>query len=276
MIEPKLLSECGSVYVIDDTPDNRYQIEIDSGDYLVVCAGVTSDKRMAKFSHANMAASNRDIFEFKHYRSNGGKYWTARAGVNFYFVIPRSAITILPEKGYSYIRAEINGVKVHFSVSGGTQNGWTDWLHINASIMINHGMRDLKKIAEVAVRNTIFEPIVLKVMDASEEMRWKRLAASSSKGLVDEVVKMVEDGKKPIVKFLDGYREREGNVVRVERRRRKVAIPPMHDYQSSYRWEYTGAVKRFITLIDWRCSDVSVRMNQIDWQATAEANGLTI
>lgn len=42
MTEPKLLSECGTKLVVDDTEGERYEVEIDPGDFLVVRAGATN------------------------------------------------------------------------------------------------------------------------------------------------------------------------------------------------------------------------------------------
>ncbi len=129
MTEPKLLSECGARLVVDDTEGERYEIEIEPGDFLMVKAGATADKATAHFKHPNVAVTARTIHEFKHYRRNGSKFWTARAGVDHYFVIPRTAIKMLPKKGYSFIPAEINGVRVSFNVSGGGDGRvWTDYL----------------------------------------------------------------------------------------------------------------------------------------------------
>ena len=274
MTESKLLSECGSVLVIDDRPGEQYQVEIEPGDYLVIRAGVSSGKASAKFSHPNVAASARTVHEFKHYRRTGSKFWTARAGVDFYFVIPRSVIKMLPEKGYSYIPAEINGVKVRFNVSGGTSNGWTDWLTTSTTISVGHGMRNLKKLAEVAVRNSPFEPIVPKTLDASEEADWQRLTARLSKGLVEKIAELAEEGKSPVVKLRPGYSMKEGKVVEVYRRRKKVSIEPKPGYEKAWKIEYTGAVKGLIVTVDGEWGRTRVKVGQIDWASTAEANGI--
>jgi hypothetical protein len=242
--------------------------------YLVIMAVVAAGKAAAKFNHPNVAASARRVHGFKHYRRSGSKFWTVRAGVDFYFVIPRSAIKMLPEKGHSYVPAEINGVKVRFNVSGGTSNGWTDFLHTSTTISVGHGIRDLKKLAEVAVRNSEFEPIVPKTLDADQEADWQRLTARLSKGLVEKIAKLAEEGKSPVVKLLSGYSVTEGKVVEVYRRAKKVNIEPKPGYEKAWRIEYTGAVKGLIVTLDGEWGRTRVKVGQIDWASTAEANGI--
>jgi len=273
MTEPKLLSECGTLLVVDGTPGEQYQVEIEPGDYLVIRAGASVGKPSARFGHPNVAASGRSVHEFRHYRQ-GGKFWTARAGVDFYFVVPRTAIKMLPEKGHSYVPAEINGVRVRFNVSGGTANGWTDWLHTCTEISVNHPVRDLKKIAEVSVRNSPFEPVVVKPLEEGEDRRWRQIAARLSSGLIEKIAKMAEEGKSPVVKFLSGYKVSEGRLVEVERRAKKIMLPHGDECLKKWRVEYTGAVKHLILNIEGEWGRVRAKMGQVDWDATAAANGL--
>lgn len=269
MTEPKLLSECGPILTVDGTAGEQYQIEIEPGDFLVVRAGASVNKPSVRFAHPNVAASVKTIHEFKHYRKGGGKFWTAKAGRDFYFVIPRSAVKMLPEKGFSYIPAEINGVKVKFNVSGGTKNGWTDWLNTCVTISVNHKVRDLNKLAEVALNPSPLGAITPKELEADREVEWQRLAARATKGLVEKIAKMTEEGKKPVVKLLPGYEDKEGTAVEVIRRPKKVTLT-----ETSYRIEYTGAVKSILMGISGHWGKVRVKVGQIDWAATAAANGI--
>jgi hypothetical protein len=276
MTEPKLLSDCGTMLVLDDNPADRYQVEIDPGDFLVIRTGATAGKAAFHFDHPNMAAKAKTIFEFKHYRKNGSKFWTARAGMEFYFVIPRSAVTMLPEKGHSYVPAMINGVKVQFNVSGGTANGWTDWLHMNTEISVNHPVRDLKKLAAVAVRGSIMEPVVPKALEPEREARWSRLAARVSKGLIEKVVKLAEDGKKPVVKLLPGYSETEGVLIEVSRRAKQITMPTTPGSLRTYRIEYIGSVRSLFLEIPGNWGRTRVKLNQVDWAATAAGNSIAV
>ena len=278
MTEPKLLSECGHRLIVDDTEGDRYEIDIEPGDFLVVRAGATMDKATARFTHPNIVVTARTIHNFKHYRKNGSKFWTSRAGVDHCFVIPRTAIKLLPQKGYSWIPAEINGVKVAFNVSGGGDGKvWTDYLRAYTCISVNHRLKDMTKLAEVAVRNSPMEPIQVKPMDADQEAYWQRLAARVSKGLIEKVAKLVEDGKKPIVKLLPGYsieQQTEGVLVSVGRRAKKIMLPHGDECLKKWKVEYTGAVKEL--MIELSVCKGRVKVGQVDWAETAAANGITM
>ena len=275
MTEPKLLSECGTTMVVDSTEGNQYQVAIEPGDYLVVCAGATVGKASANFKHPNVAASGKVVHEFKHYHKSGRKSWSARAGMDFIFVIPRSAIKMLPEKGYSYVPAEINGVKVRFNVGGGTANGWTDWLRTTTKIGVNHKVSDLKKLADVAVRNSPMEPMVMTPLDADRETEWNRLAARASKNLVEKIAKLAEEGKRPMVKLMPGFNEKEGLSVSVIRRRKRVNLPPSPEGWKRWKNVFNaGAVKSIIICLPGTSCNIRVKVGQIDWAATAAANGV--
>ena len=135
---------------IDLAPD--YHIDIAPGDHLIIRAGVTLNKPAAAgFSHSNLIQRAETLHWFKRQLPQGGKRWWSRAGVDFFFAIPKAQIAVSEQPGYSYVHAEIGGVPVTFNVSGGTENGWTDWVRENVSIGINHPIRDLKRIADAAI-----------------------------------------------------------------------------------------------------------------------------
>ena len=83
--------------------EEGYQVELPPGDHLIVVAGAHLGKPAYDFDHPNIAAKKSELFEFKHYRKGGSKFWTSKAGISFYFVIPKAQIELLPEKGYSYV-----------------------------------------------------------------------------------------------------------------------------------------------------------------------------
>ena len=134
--------------VLDLLPD--YHVEIPPGDCLIIQAGVSIGRPAARFTHPNIIAQADVVHWFKRYTRNG-KRWSSRAGRNFYFAVPKEHIAISEKPGHSYVDGTINGVAVTFNVSGGTHNGWTDWIRETVSISVNHPRRDLLKIAEVAL-----------------------------------------------------------------------------------------------------------------------------
>lgn len=258
--------------LLDDK--DRYTIKIAKGDYLVVTMGFKVDKAGAKFTHPNIALTNKTIHHFKHYRGRGGKFWTSHAGINHTFVIPKDKITILPEKGYSYIKAIINGVYVTFNVSGGTNNGWTDYLNENTHTSVNHKLSDLKKIAEIAVRNSPIEPLKTTPLDNSEEMEWNKLQARSNKTLKNTIYKMIDEKKKPIICLnsglqFNGYHSGKGMEVR--RQNKRVVTPD----GNGIVFEPIGAVKTVVVSASGsQYNLVRLTNRQIDWEKTAKENGL--
>lgn len=262
----KLLSEVSGVFEVD----SEYKVEVEKGDYLVVEVGFKSSKAGAKFQHPNIAATQKRIFNYKHYRQGGGKFWTSQAGVSRYLVIPRSAVTLLPEKGYSYVAAMINGVRVDFNVSGMGAGGWTDFLRTQTQISTNHKLEDFKKLCEVAVRGTPMEPLSLKAMEPGDEAEWERLAAKANSDVKAELYGMVSKGLKPVVKLMSGYffdGKSEGQAVGLER---------------SYRWKDLGDGRRDMlddgrvksVILDAGGYRVRAKVGNVDWAATAKANGI--
>ena len=280
MTESKVLSDCGTCLVLDDTKDNRYEIEIAEGDYLFIEVGNKVNTPSANFSHPNICATRKKIYEFKHYRNNGGKFWTRSAGLSFYFIIPKTAIKILPEKGYSYIKAEINGVKVSFNVSGGGGSGvWTDYLGNSTQISVGHKLADLKKLAEVAIRNPELESkIKFEKLDENELKRWSELKISSDSKLKETIGKLVEEGLKPVIQLGDRWSycgRKQGIGVSVNRRCKKTNVEKMENGTTHYNLEWIGALRNItIALGDSAYERCRLKLSQIDWSETAKLNHL--
>lgn len=271
--EPKMLSDCGTCLVMDDSINNRYQISIASGDYILVTAGAKVHTPASKFNHPNVIASVKKVFEFKHYRASGSKFWTSCAGIEHIFLVPKTAIKMLPEKGYSYIPVEINGVKTIFNVSGGTANGWTDFLNSKSQIKVGHPLRDLKKIAEVSVRNVEIEKDLKFETSKDELARWNRLVVEKNPELKRIIAKMIDDKKCPKIVLLSGYSyQGDTELYGVKTDRQAVRIPID---KNKYRIEWTGKLKKIITSTYANGDgpfNVRVKLSQIDWEATAKVN----
>ena len=254
-MEAKLLSECGKEYVFPVEKDSGYRVEIEPGEYLVIEVGCDIGKSTAKFTHPNIALSVPKVYGFKHYRHGGSKFWTHRAGLSHYFVIPRSVVKLLPEKGYSYVPAEINGVRVSFNVTGGAgfdgPGIWTDWLKTHTQISVGHKLADLKRIAEVAVRGTSMEPIAVEPMNGVEDYGWKKMVAE--KMIKAKILEAVKTGKAPVI-YLNAGLDYSGMT-----NGKGIELHP---------WK-----KRAI-ILDMDCHRVSVKHNQIDWYRTAKVFGL--
>ena len=171
---PTLL-ECGTRY--DLAPD--YHIEFDARPFLILEAGAFPGAGAARFQHPGIWATRCRIFEFKTYLPRGGKRWHSRAGISHFFVVPKDRIRLVLDKGYSYVPVEINGTRTRLNVSGGTQNGWTDFVRASACISVGHPVRDLHRIAEVAVPGERYGLQPPPEMDPERRPLFVRLAAAA-------------------------------------------------------------------------------------------------
>jgi len=154
-----------------------YTILLPRGDNLLLYAPVEYGGSAARFNHPNIIAIQRRILEYKHYRSNGSKFWTSKAGIYFYFLIPKSKIELTEVEGsYSYIHINIGGEDFTLSISGWT-NGkmWTDIVGQGSSLCVIKSKRKLRILAD----NAIIEPIDLNIreMDENEGQRYTALCA---------------------------------------------------------------------------------------------------
>jgi hypothetical protein len=133
--------------------EEGYEVRLPPGDHLVVIAGAHWGEPGCRFDHPGVVAKKSRVFEFKHYRRGGGKFWTSKAGIDFYFVIPKAQIELLPEKGYSYVSVSIRGRKCHLNVSGGAADGrWTDSVRRVAHAGCGWSLAALGLLGTVAVR----------------------------------------------------------------------------------------------------------------------------
>jgi hypothetical protein len=122
--------------------NDRYHILFAPEPYLILGVGLVN----REFNHPSMVAKKTDVFEFKHYRKSGSKFWTAKPGVEHYFVVPKERIEVSLEEGGN-VHTIIGGQKVVLNVSGGTMNGWEDWVSRTPHTLVNLPVKTLKAIA---------------------------------------------------------------------------------------------------------------------------------
>jgi hypothetical protein len=127
-----------------------YKVELPPGDHLIVVAGANMGESAYDFDHPNIVAKISELFEFKHYRESGSKFWTSKPGISFYLVIPKAQIELLPEKGYSYVPVLIQGRKCFLNVSG-VGSSWTDYVRRIANIGCGWTRERPKSLAGTAV-----------------------------------------------------------------------------------------------------------------------------
>jgi hypothetical protein len=142
--------------------NDKYVIIVEETEHFVFEVGFTEGHPSATFTHPNIARTASRVLEFKHYRGDGSKYWTRENGGSHFFVVPRSAVEVLPEETNSYPKVTVNGVMIQLNTSGGTnKNGWADWITAHPSTLVNLPITSLKALAKAAVRGTKHEPIKL-------------------------------------------------------------------------------------------------------------------
>ena len=145
--------KCETFKVAED-----YQIHVELGPHFLIQVPCLATNAGAKFTHPNIA---RTVAKDLYFKYDNPKRWATKAGVSHFFAVPRKYVKIdTTEKGYSYVKATINGEAVTLNVSGGTGNpGWADFVPLETSTLVNLPMKTLKAIAEVSVRGTDFEPV---------------------------------------------------------------------------------------------------------------------
>jgi hypothetical protein len=80
----------------------------------------------------------------------GTKFWTSRLGRDFYFIVPKTEIKLIRDKGYSWVPVVVNGMKFSLNVSGGGAAQWVDSIRICCHTHCGWTKANLKKLAEVS------------------------------------------------------------------------------------------------------------------------------
>jgi len=148
-MEPINLASVGERFAVND----NYFIKFPPEPYLVITVGTKFGTAAYDFDHPNVIAKADKLLEFKHSAKNGRKLWTSHAGRDFAFVVNKLNITLIPEKGYSYVKIKIGDETIHLSVSGGTfpSGCWTDNVYQGAGVGVTSRLKLLKALAHAAM-----------------------------------------------------------------------------------------------------------------------------
>jgi hypothetical protein len=253
------LDKAGTRICIDET--DKYFVNFPDTPYLVVTAGVLASSAPAKFDHPNILSRQSRLFEFKHYRQGGSKFWTSKAGVEFTFALPKSAITLIPEKLYSYVKIEIGGESFTLNVSGGSNGGeWNDSVRNGSHLCVVKSLRQLKAIAGVAYDPTAATLCGVK-LEAKAEEEDGRIKARLMDSLAKKQLAMkLKPGANIILASGSSYMDRQDGLT-IDYRENGVMGNPRQRY-----------------LCKWGNDTMLVRVawKNIDWTKTAEANCITI
>ncbi len=229
-----------------------YEVEIPLGDHLIVVAGAHMGEPAYDFDGPTLAAKKSELFEFKHYRRSGSKFWTSRAGISFYFVLPKSQIELVAEKGYSYVPVLIQGRKCHLNVSGGGgSGGWTDYVRRVAHIGCGWSLSALRQLAAIAV--------------SPDECR--------NEGVTLEIEPLANDQRRGFVE-----RAAAANMRNRLQGGNQVVLREGWDFMGSqgpFAVETRPQRKRYF-ICSSGSSHVRVQYAAIDWPKTAEINSVAV
>ena len=232
--------------------EEHYQVLLPPGNHLIVVAGAHFGAPAYNFDHPNVAAKKSELAEFKHYRRSGSKFWTAKAEISFFFVLPKAQIELVPEKGYNWVPVLIRGKKCDLSVTGvSDQRGWTDYVHQGVHIACGWRTKGLKLLAEIAISPAECQAqgitLDLKPLDDHQRGRFMELAtAVTMRG-------ELKPGSQVLLRDRYSYCDSQGPFA-VE-----IRPPRQRHYVCATKW---GRVR--------------VQYAAIDWPKTAEANGVAI
>jgi hypothetical protein len=175
----KTMAEAGKEYTFTNEEGQvDYTIEIPEGDFLLVSMGAERGNSAAKFDHHNILRTQKQILSFRAYWPNGHKRWYEKPGVDFLMAFPKDKIYMVHERGYSYPRIEINGVKLCLNVSGGTsKDGWKDYVYQGSSIGVFRSKRKMEKIAEASFVPEDLDLGPVRVMDEREYKSYMEMCA---------------------------------------------------------------------------------------------------
>jgi hypothetical protein len=164
------------------TVEENYTVEFSTHEHIVLRASAKWGTPASRFQHEKMVACQTTVLEFKHYHKNGGKSWTAHPGIEFWFVLPKAKLELVPEKGHSYVPVKVNGVAFRLNVSGGTANGgkgWTDWVREHADTCCGFKPKQLQAIFDAGMTLEECKAAGIVVdLRGHEPTRWQSLVAS--------------------------------------------------------------------------------------------------
>lgn len=137
-------------------------------------------------THPNVLAARPAIFEYKHERKNGSKFWTSKPGIEYLIAVPRETVTVLPEKTYSNPKVRIGDVVVSVNACGGTFDpGWADILTEVLHMFVKLPAKTIKALLAVSLpaddpRVVATKGVLSFNSKPNETERWKQKVAAST------------------------------------------------------------------------------------------------
>jgi hypothetical protein len=135
---------------IEVLPGN-YHVTLEDKPFLLLRFPFTLDHAGVRFMHPNLLARFTDTQEYKHYRKNGSKFWSARPGVDLLIAVEKRLIRLVKEDGGTYPKLRIGNAEITTSVGGGGGSIWTDFISTNVTVCTNVKLAALQEIARLAM-----------------------------------------------------------------------------------------------------------------------------
>ena len=151
-----------------DNDPRGYHVVITPSDHYIVIVGVPAFAPAAALPYSNLLYRRPVVHEFKHYLPGGGKRWTARCGVDLAFAFRAEDIRLIEAEGMSYVPVQVGDTQFPLNVSGGTTNGWTDWVGVTNHTWITKSSAFPRALAAHAMppsQVTGFDPSTLRPLD---------------------------------------------------------------------------------------------------------------
>lgn len=137
--------------------DQRCLITFPKEDYLILNVSVPVNYAGSRFEHENILIKSSHVAEYKHYRANGSKYWTAKAAIKMYFAFRKKDIILEQDQcGFSFVRIKIGEAKPNIiscsGCSGHDGYAWYDTVSQGAYLCGDGwSQKRLKELAELAM-----------------------------------------------------------------------------------------------------------------------------
>ena len=134
---------------IEVIPGN-YFVTLEDKPFLLLRFPFTLDCAGSRFTHPKLLAKGASKQEYKHYRSGGSKFWSARPGVDLYLAVDKRHIRLVAEEAGSYPRLRIGNTEITTSVGGGG-SPWTDNIRSTVTVLTNVKLAVLQEVARMAM-----------------------------------------------------------------------------------------------------------------------------
>ena len=129
----------------------KYCVTLEDKPFILFRFPFTLDHAGVRFMHPNLLARFTDTQEYKHYRENGSKFWSARPGVDILMAVDKRLIRLVKAEGFSYPKLRIGNAEITTSVGGGGGGTWTDFISTRVTVCTNIKFTTLREIARLAM-----------------------------------------------------------------------------------------------------------------------------